>query len=176
MVKTAVLLFLQPLISWNVIYPNTHTHALVCPRPHHCSRTATNMRFDLILLLNRRTCSCSSSGRRSVFKWVWWNKPNAVILAHPFLVKQSKEALAVYVLHYILHLGWGSWCISPHRSWGARWGAGSTYFLLASGHRFSLCTRAGWRGLGINKRVALLSLTLSVLTMIHMTQTPYNSS
>lgn len=117
----------------------------------------------MILLFNRRTCSCSSSGRCSVLKWVWWNKLNAVFLAHPFLVKQSKEALAVYVLHCILHLGWGSWCISPHRSWGARRGTGSTCFLLASGHRFSLCARAGRREPGINKQVAFLALTLSVL-------------
>lgn len=67
------------------------------------------------------------------------------------------------VWHCILHLGWGSWCISPHHSWGARWGAGSTCFLLASGRRFSLCARAVRREPGINKRVALLALTLSVL-------------
>ncbi len=81
---------------WSI---QTHTHTHTCTRL--TSSTAIvlaplqTLWFDLIQLFNRRTCSCSSSGRCSVLKWVWWNKLNAVFLAHPFLVKQSKEALAV---------------------------------------------------------------------------------
>ncbi len=72
-----------------------HTHTHTCTRlTSSTTIVLQTLRFDLILLFNRRTCSCSSSGRRSVLKWVWWNKLNAVFLAHPFLVKQSKEALA----------------------------------------------------------------------------------